>query len=107
MATLGVWMLALNQHQPVHDGRREWRRCPHSAIGRSQRGRYSLLLYALVVYGASALWLVPVGVAIFNSSGYGPHQILALIGLDLVPHSQLGGVKNIVIKKPPSCHRVA
>lgn len=60
----------------------------YSVIGRSQRERYSSLLpYALVVYGAAPLWLVPAGVATFNFSGYGPHQTLALIGLGLIPNS--------------------
>jgi len=57
----------------------------YSVIGRSQRERYPLLPYALAVYGAAALWLVPAGVATFTLSGYGLRQILALIGLGLIP----------------------
>ncbi len=57
----------------------------YSVIGRSQRQRYPLLSYALALYAAAALWLAPAGLVTFTPSGYGARQILALVGLGIVP----------------------
>jgi drug/metabolite transporter (DMT)-like permease len=57
----------------------------YSVIGRSQRERYALMPYALAVFGAAALWLVPAGLLTFTPASYGPRQILALVGLGLIP----------------------
>jgi drug/metabolite transporter (DMT)-like permease len=56
----------------------------YSIAGRSERDRYPLLHYAAGVYGMATLWLV--GPAfIFSGGGYGWRQILALLGLGLLP----------------------
>lgn len=57
----------------------------YSVMGRSQRERYPLLPYAFAVYGMAAVWLTPAGSMALTPSGYGLRQILALIGLGVVP----------------------
>jgi drug/metabolite transporter (DMT)-like permease len=57
----------------------------YSVIGRSQREQYPLLPYAFAVYAGAALWLAPAGLISFTASSYGARQILALIGLGIVP----------------------
>lgn len=57
----------------------------YSLAGRSQRDRYPLLTYAVVVYGAAALWALPAALLSFTPEGYRPGSLLAVIALGLLP----------------------
>jgi drug/metabolite transporter (DMT)-like permease len=56
----------------------------YSIAGRSERARYPLLHYVAGVYGLAAVWLaLP---ALITSSGrYGLRQVLALLGMGVLP----------------------
>jgi drug/metabolite transporter (DMT)-like permease len=56
----------------------------YSIVGRSERERYPLLHYAAGVYGLAALWLSGPAL-IYRSGEYGWRQILAVLGLGLLP----------------------
>jgi drug/metabolite transporter (DMT)-like permease len=56
----------------------------YSVAGRSERERYPLLHYAAGVYGLAALWLSGPAL-VYSAGGYGWRQILALLGLGLLP----------------------
>lgn len=57
----------------------------YSVMGRSQRTAYPLLTYTFAIYGVAALWLVPAALVTFTPAGYGPRQILSLIGVGAIP----------------------
>ncbi|MEZ4771467.1 MAG: DMT family transporter [Caldilineales bacterium] len=57
----------------------------YSVAGRSQRGRFSLFTYAVVVYGLAALWALPAALANFTPAGYTLIPILAVVALGLLP----------------------
>ena len=57
----------------------------YSVMGRSQRTAYPLLTYAFAIYGVAAVWLIPAAAVTFTPAGYGPRQILSLIGVAAIP----------------------
>ena len=57
----------------------------YSVAGRSQRAAYPLLTYAGLVYGLAAVWALPAAVLSFNPAAYGWQQVLAVIGLGILP----------------------
>jgi len=57
----------------------------YSVAGRSQRAAYPLLTYAGLVYGLAALWAIPAAVVNFHPAAYGWQQILAVVGLGILP----------------------
>ena len=57
----------------------------YSVAGRSQRGRFPLFTYAVVVYGLAALWALPAAVINFTPAGYTLIPILAVVALGLLP----------------------
>jgi drug/metabolite transporter (DMT)-like permease len=61
----------------------------YSIAGRRERDNYPLLSYASAVYGFAAFWLLPLAAfSFFSGSGvasYGGWQILAIIGLGIIP----------------------
>jgi drug/metabolite transporter (DMT)-like permease len=57
----------------------------YSVAGRGLRGRYPLLAYTPAIYGAAALWLLPVAAIQFEPAHYTPATILAVVALGLVP----------------------
>ncbi len=57
----------------------------YSVMGRSQRDAYPLLTYAFAIYGVAAVWLIPAALVTFTPAGYGPRQILSLIGVGAIP----------------------
>jgi drug/metabolite transporter (DMT)-like permease len=57
----------------------------YSVMGRSQRTAYPLLTYAFAIYGVAAVWLIPAAAITFTPAGYGPRQILSLIGVAAIP----------------------
>lgn len=57
----------------------------YSVAGRSQRERYPLFTYAATVYGAAALWMLPLAALTFTPAGYHPGPLLALLGAGLLP----------------------
>jgi drug/metabolite transporter (DMT)-like permease len=57
----------------------------YSVMGRSQRVAYPLLTYAFAIYGVAAVWLIPAALVTFTPAGYGPRQILSLIGVGVIP----------------------
>ncbi len=57
----------------------------YSVAGRSQRAAYPLLTYAGWVYGLAALWALPAAAVHFNPAVYGWQQILAVVGLGILP----------------------
>jgi drug/metabolite transporter (DMT)-like permease len=57
----------------------------YSVAGRGLRGRYPLLAYTAAIYGAAALWLLPVAAPGFDPARYTPGNALALLALGLVP----------------------
>lgn len=57
----------------------------YSVAGRSQRARYPLLTYATVVYGAAALWVLPMAAVNQNLADLGLPQLLAIVALGLLP----------------------
>jgi drug/metabolite transporter (DMT)-like permease len=71
----------------------------YSIIGRSQRERYPLLPYALAVYGAAALWLIPAAWATFTPAAYGPRQVLAVLGLGIVPLAMGHTLYNAAVRR--------
>jgi len=56
----------------------------YSIAGRSQRGNYPLFAYAGLVYGAGALWLLPLALLVPGGPAGWP-QIGALVGMGLIP----------------------
>jgi drug/metabolite transporter (DMT)-like permease len=70
----------------------------YSSAGRSERERYPLLHYAAGVYGMAALWLI--GPAFISSGGgYGWRQILALLGLGLLPTAMGHTLYNAALRR--------
>ncbi|MCS7246364.1 MAG: DMT family transporter [Thermomicrobium sp.] len=64
----------------------------YSLVGRRERGRLPLLVYAVAVYGFAALWVLPFAVLAAVESGtvvarYEWNVILALLGLGLIPNT--------------------
>lgn len=57
----------------------------YSVAGRSQRTRYPLFTYATVVYGAAALWVLPLAALNQNLASLGLPQVLAIVALGLLP----------------------
>lgn len=57
----------------------------YSVAGRSQRTRYPLFTYATVVYGAAALWVLPMAALNQNLVNIGLPQVLAIVALGLLP----------------------
>ncbi len=57
----------------------------YTVAGRSQRDRYSLFTYAGTVYGAAALWTLPVAALNLTPAGYNTRSLLALFGAGLIP----------------------
>lgn len=57
----------------------------YSVAGRSQRATYPLLTYAGVVYGLAGAWALPAALFSFQPAAYGWQQILAVIGLGILP----------------------
>jgi len=57
----------------------------YSVMGRSQRTVYPLLTYAFAIYGVAAVWLIPAAAITFTPAGYGPRQVLSLIGVGAIP----------------------
>lgn len=56
----------------------------YSVAGRSQRIRFSLLTYAGTVYGAAALWLLPVAALNFTPA-FGTRQVVSIVALAAGP----------------------
>jgi drug/metabolite transporter (DMT)-like permease len=71
----------------------------YSVIGRSQRERYPLLVYALAVYGVAALWVLPAALANFTPTGYGLRQVAALVGLGVVPLAAGHTLYNAAVRR--------
>lgn len=57
----------------------------YSVAGRQQRSHYSLLTYAVAVYGLAALWVLPAAAANFTPAGYTPGPLLAVLALGIIP----------------------
>lgn len=57
----------------------------YSVAGRSQRDRYSLFAYAGSVYGAAALWLLPVAGAAYSPGGYTLPAVGSILALGIFP----------------------
>lgn len=57
----------------------------YSVAGRSQRGRFPLFTYAVVVYGVAALWALPAALANFTPEGYTLVPLMAVVALGLLP----------------------
>jgi drug/metabolite transporter (DMT)-like permease len=57
----------------------------YSVAGRHQRSRYSLLTYAVAVYGLAALWVLPAAAANFTPAGYTLGPLLAVLALGIIP----------------------
>lgn len=57
----------------------------YSIAGRSQRNRYRLFAYAGSVYALAGLWLLPLAMLNFSSSGYTPTAVASVLVLGLVP----------------------
>jgi drug/metabolite transporter (DMT)-like permease len=57
----------------------------YSVAGRGQRHEYGLLTYAGTVYGAAALWMLPLAAANFTPAGYRLAPLAAMLAAGLVP----------------------
>ncbi len=57
----------------------------YSAAGRSQRAAYPLFTYAGLVYGVAGLWAAVAAAFSFQPAAYGWRQILAVLGLGILP----------------------
>jgi drug/metabolite transporter (DMT)-like permease len=57
----------------------------YSVAGRSQRSRYPLFTYAVLVYGLAALWAMPAAVATFDPAALALVPVLAVIALGIFP----------------------
>lgn len=57
----------------------------YSVAGRSQRSRYSLFTYAVLVYGLAALWASPAAVATFDPTALALAPLLAVVALGIFP----------------------
>lgn len=80
----------------------------YSVAGRSERERYPLLHYAAGVYGMAALWLA--GPAFVGSAGgYGWRQVLALLGMGLLPTALGHTLYNAALRRTHAtyCNLVA
>ncbi len=71
----------------------------YSIAGRSQRKRYPLLTYATTVYLIAALWATPLAAANFTPAGYHWPQILAVIGLGVLPLAFGHTLYNAALRK--------
>jgi drug/metabolite transporter (DMT)-like permease len=70
----------------------------YSVVGRSQRGRFPLFLYAGMVYLMAALWTLPIALA-HLSSAYGSRQVFALLGLGIGPLALGHTLYNAALRK--------
>lgn len=57
----------------------------YSVAGRSQRSRYPLFTYAVLVYGLAALWAMPAAIATFDPAALALVPVLAVIALGIFP----------------------
>lgn len=57
----------------------------YSVAGRSQRSRYPLFTYAVLVYGLAALWTLPAAAATFDPAALALVPLLAVVALGIFP----------------------